>query len=200
MLYLANILASSPSSTTCDRCQRSKILLWNYLSLIFADMIQSCKYIQLLANNFCPIDPFQIPWNTLLKLLQLNLCWESLIMQVHSTTCWPFYRLIRTFHMGGSTLLKWLHLAKSFPTFNYFAWRIKCKNLFLKLIPSPHSETMCENESRAKTHSQPMTSWHIILPSPQNIANYKVPRTTTRFCYHYSETNINLLSVIEIKA
>ena len=32
--------------------QRSKILFWNYLSLTFSKMIQSFKYIQLLAKNF----------------------------------------------------------------------------------------------------------------------------------------------------
>ena len=48
-----------------------------------------------------------------------------------------------------------------------------------------------------RENSRPITSWHIILPSPQNIANYKVPRVTTRFCYHYSETNRNLLSVMQ---
>ena len=51
-----------------------------------------------------------------------------------------------------------------------------------------------------KENSQPITSWHIILPNQQNATNYKAPRTTTRFCYHYSKTNRNLPSVIEIGA
>ena len=49
--------ASSPSFTPCDRCQRSKILFWNYLNLTTTEMIQFCKYIQLLANNFQPHQP-----------------------------------------------------------------------------------------------------------------------------------------------
>ena len=51
-----------------------------------------------------------------------------------------------------------------------------------------------------RENSRPITSWHIILPSPQNTINYKAPRTATRFCYHYTKTNRNLPSVIEIGA
>ena len=43
---------------------------------------------------------------------------------------------------------------------------------------------------------RPITNWHITLQSPQNIANYKAPRIAARFCYHYLETNRNLLSVM----
>ena len=57
MLYPANILASSLSSTPYDRHQQSKILFWNYLNLTLVEMIQSCKYIQLVANNFQPHQP-----------------------------------------------------------------------------------------------------------------------------------------------
>jgi hypothetical protein len=67
MLYPTNIFISSLSSTPCDRRQRSKILFWNYLSLISTKMIQSCKYIQLLANNFQPHQPtsntMELFWN-----------------------------------------------------------------------------------------------------------------------------------------
>ena len=42
-----------------------------------------------------------------------------------------------------------------------------------------------------RENSRPIISWHIILPSPQNTANYKVPRIAARFCYHYLETNRN---------
>ena len=48
-----------------------------------------------------------------------------------------------------------------------------------------------------KKNSRPITNWHVTLPSPQNTVNYKVPRIATRFCYHYSETNINLPSVMQ---
>ena len=41
-------------------------------------------------------------------------------------------------------------------------------------------------------NSRLITSWHVTLPSPQDTANYKAPRITARFCYHYSETNRNL--------
>ena len=47
--------------------------------------------------------------NTLLKLFQLNLSWEGSITQVHSNACRPLFGLIKTFHMGGSTLQKLSH-------------------------------------------------------------------------------------------
>ena len=50
--------------------------------------------------------------------------------------------------MGGSTLRKLSHPVESSTTFNYFTWRVKCKNQFSKLIPTLHFETMCVNESR----------------------------------------------------
>ena len=48
-----------------------------------------------------------------------------------------------------------------------------------------------------RKNSRPITSWHVTLPSPQDTANYKAPRIATRFCYHYSETNRNLPSVMQ---
>ena len=48
-----------------------------------------------------------------------------------------------------------------------------------------------------RENSWPITSWHVILPSPQDTANYKAPRIATRFCYHYLETNRNLSSVMQ---
>ena len=48
-----------------------------------------------------------------------------------------------------------------------------------------------------RENSWPITSWHVILPSLQNKANYKVPRIAARFCYHYLETNRNLPSVMQ---
>ena len=86
--------------------------------------------------------------NILLKLLQLKLCWEGSVMQVHLNTCRPLFGLIKAFHMGGSTLRKLSHPVESSTTFNYFTWRVKCKNPFSKLIPTPQFETVCMNESR----------------------------------------------------
>ena len=48
-----------------------------------------------------------------------------------------------------------------------------------------------------RENSRPITSWHVTLPSSQDITNYKVPRIATRFCYYYSETNRNLSSVMQ---
>ena len=147
MLYPTNILSFSPSSTPFDRRQQSKILLWNYLSLTSVEMIQSCKS-NFLQITFSFTNPLQVPWKTLLKLLQLNLYWEGSVSQVHSNTRRLLFGLIKTFHMGGSTLQKLSHPAESSTTFNYFTWKVKCKNLCSKLIPTPHFETVCMNESR----------------------------------------------------
>ena len=50
---------------------------------------------------------------------------------------------------------------------------------------------------RERENSRPITSRHVILRSPQNTVNYKAPHITTRFCYHYLETNRNLPSVMQ---
>ena len=52
MLCPTNIFTSSPSSTPCDRRQRSKIFFWNYFNLTSVEKAQSCKYIQILADPF----------------------------------------------------------------------------------------------------------------------------------------------------
>ena len=52
MLCPTNIFTFSPSSTPCDRRQRSKIFFWNYFNLTSAEKAQSCKYIQILADPF----------------------------------------------------------------------------------------------------------------------------------------------------
>ena len=48
-----------------------------------------------------------------------------------------------------------------------------------------------------RKNSRPITSWHIILPSPQNTTNYKAPRIIARFCYHYLKTNKKFPSVMQ---
>ena len=52
MLCPTNIFTSSPSSTPCDRRQRSKIFFWNYFNLTSAEKARSCKYIQILTDPF----------------------------------------------------------------------------------------------------------------------------------------------------
>ena len=69
MLYPATILSSSPSSTSCDRRQRSKILFWNYFNLISAKKAPSRKYVQILADPFFGlIKAFHMGGSTLRKL------------------------------------------------------------------------------------------------------------------------------------
>ena len=48
-----------------------------------------------------------------------------------------------------------------------------------------------------RENSRLITSWHVTLPSPQDTTNYKAPHIAARFCYHYSETNRNLPSVMQ---
>ena len=65
MLCPTNIFTSSPSSTPCDRHQRSRILFWNYFNLIFTEKVQSCKYIQILTDLFSVL-PKPFMWVDLL--------------------------------------------------------------------------------------------------------------------------------------
>ena len=76
----------------------------------------------------------------------------------------------------------------------------------LKLMPLGHPLTfliyLISKSWRViveRENSRPITSWHVTLPSSQDTTNYKVPRIATRFCYHYSETNRNLPSVMQKK-
>ena len=65
MLCPTNIFTSSPSSIPCDRHQRSIILFWNYFNLICTEKVQSCKYIQILADPFSVL-PKPFMWVDLL--------------------------------------------------------------------------------------------------------------------------------------
>ena len=65
MLCPTNIFTSSPSSTPCDRHQRSRILFWNYFNLISTEKVQSCNYIQILADPFSVL-PKPFMWVDLL--------------------------------------------------------------------------------------------------------------------------------------
>ena len=74
----------------------------------------------------------------------------------------------------------------------------------LKLMPLGHPLTfliyLISKSWRViveRENSWPITSWHVTLPSSQDITNYKVPRIATRFCYYYSETNRNLPNVMQ---
>ena len=75
--------------------------------------------------------------------------------------------------------------------------KISFRNSFPYHTPKLCAWTSLEGAFEEKENFRPITSWHITLPSPQNAANYKVPRIATRFCYHYSETNRNLPSVMQ---
>ena len=58
--------------------------------------------------------------------------------------------------------------------------------------------TSLERAFVERENSWPITNWHIILPSLQSMANYKVSCTATKFCYYYSKTNRYLSSIVEI--
>ena len=75
--------------------------------------------------------------------------------------------------------------------------KISFRNSFPHHTPKLCAWTSLEMAYVEKENSRPITSWHVTLLSPQNTANYKVPRIATRFCYHYSKTNRNLPSVMQ---
>ena len=130
MLCPTNIFTSSPSSTPCDYRQRTKILFWNYLSITSTEMIQSCKYIQLLANNFQSHQP--IPSN-------------------HGTLFWNYFNLT-SFEKARSC--KYIQiLADPFSvSLKPFIWvSLRFWNFFILLKASPPSTTALE-ESSVKIH------------------------------------------------
>ena len=75
--------------------------------------------------------------------------------------------------------------------------KISFRNSFPHYTPKLCAWMSLKGAFVEKENSRPITSWHVTLPSPQNTVNYKVPRIATRFCYHYSETNRNLPSVMQ---
>ena len=100
MLCPTNIFTSSPFSTTCDCCQRSKIFFWNYFNLTSAEKAQSCKYIQILAGPFLVLlKPFM--WVDLLfgnYLIMLKAPPPSTTSLKESSVKNQFLKLIPTLH------------------------------------------------------------------------------------------------------
>ena len=80
----------------------------------------------------------------------------------------------------------WNYLSMTVKTFEACHWHL-WQHMTKKL-----RKVLVEREN-----SQPITSWHVTLPSPQNTANYKASRTAARFYYYYSEANRNLPSVMQ---
>ena len=163
MLYLTNIFTSSLSSTPCDRRQRSGILFWNYFNLTSTEKVQSCKYIQILADSF--------------SVSSKPFIWVGLLFGNHL--------ILLKAPPPSTTSLKESSVKISF------------QNSFPYHTPKLCAWMSLEGAFVERENSRPITSWHVILPSPQNTANYKAPRIAARFCYHYLETNRNLPSVMQ---
>ena len=163
MLCPTNIFTSSPSSTSCDRRQRSKIFFWNYFNLTSAEKAQSCKYIQILT------DPFSVSSKPFM--------WVDLLF--------GNYLILLKAPQPSTTSLKESSVKISF------------RNSFPYYTSKLCAWTSLEGAFVDKENSRPITSWHVTLPGPQNIVNYKVSRIAVRFCYHYSKTNRNLPTVMQ---
>ena len=163
MLCPTNIFTSSPSSTPCDRRQQSKTLFWNYFNLTSTEKVQSCKYIQILA------DPFLV--------LPKPFMWVDLLF--------------------GNYLIMLKAPPPSTTSLKESSVKISFRNSFPHYTPKLCAWMSLEGAFVERENSRPIISWHVTLPSPQNTANYKAPRIAARFCYHYSETNRNLPSVMQ---
>ena len=163
MLYPTNIFTFSPSSTPCDRRQRSKILFRNYFNLTSTKKAQLRKYIQILAD---PISVSSKPF-----------IWVGLFFEN--------YLILLKAPPPSTTSLKESSIKISF------------RNSFPHHTPKLCAWTSLKGVFVEKENSRFITSWHVTPLSPQNTANYKVPRIATRFCYHYLETNRNLPSVMQ---
>ena len=168
MLCPTNIFTSSPSSTPCDRRQQSKILFRNYFNLTSTEKVQSCKYIQILADPFSVLPkPFHVGGSTLRKLSH----------HAESSTTFNYFT-------QRSQVCKNKN-------------KISFRNSFPHYTPKLGAWTSLEGAFVERGNSWPITSWHVTLPSPQDTANYKAPHIVARFCYHYLETNRNLPSVMQ---
>ena len=168
MLYPTNIFTSSPSSTPYDHHQWSKIFFWNYFNLTSAERARSRKYIQTLVDSF--------------SVSSKPFIW----MGLHFRN----YLILLKAPPPSTTSLKESIVKKK-----------KKKICFRNPFPH-HTQKLCawmslEEAFVERENSRPITSWHVILPSPQNTVNYKALRIAARFCYHYSKTNRNLPSVMQ---
>ena len=179
--------------------------------------------------------------NILLKLSQLNLCWNDSILQVYPTSCkqlsaspthskyhrtlfWNYFNLTFAEKVWSRKYIQILADPFSVSS-NPFMWVALLFGNYLILLKALPPSTTSIKESSVKIHffqnsfpyhtpklcawtslggafvkrekSQPITSWHVILSSPQNTTNYKAPHIAARFCYHYLETNRNLPSVMQ---
>ena len=74
MLCPTNIFTYSPSSTPCDRRQRSTILFWNYFNLTSTEKVQSCKYIQIIADPFRSYQSLSCGWIYFSEII--SSCWK----------------------------------------------------------------------------------------------------------------------------
>ena len=112
-------------------------------------MIQSCKYIQLLANNFQPHQPTP---STMKHSFEITSTKPLLRRLSHASTFkylqTPFLVSSKPFIWVGLLFENYLILLKAPPPSTTSLEESSVKIRFLKLIPTPHSETMCVNESR----------------------------------------------------
>ena len=114
----------------------------------------------------------------------------------------PFSVSSKPFIWVGLLFENYLILLKAPPPSTTSLKESSVKINFWNSLPH-HTPKLCawmslEGAFVKKENSRPITNWHVTLLSPQNTANYKVSRIATRFCYHYSKTNKNLLSVMQM--
>ena len=113
----------------------------------------------------------------------------------------PFSDSSKSFIWVGLFLGNYLIMLKAPPPSTTLLKESSVKIHFRNSFPH-HTSKLCAWTSLKgafveRENSWPITSWNVTLPSPQNTANYKAPHIAARFCYHYSETNKNLPSVIQ---
>ena len=184
MLYPATILSSSPFSTSCDRRQRSKILFWNYFNLTSAEIIQSCKYIQLLANNFQPHQPTSNAIECFWNYFSLNYAEKAQSRKYIQILADPFLVSSKPFIWVGLLFGNYLILRKLSNPSESSTTRVKYKNpFFLKLIPTPHSKIVCVNESRGGIcRGRKFPTYHKLIRHTTKSTKYSQLQSTTYCC------------------
>ena len=116
----------------------------------------------------------------------------------HINTCKPWH-LVRVSNDISDPINYW-HMSLIFSVI------LSIHTNFLLAGPNNKSSLISTNSinislsliiSIERENSQPITSWHIILPSPQSTANFEASCTTTSFYHHHSGTNRNFPSVLK---
>ena len=165
-------------------------------------MIQSCKYIQLLVNNFQPHQPTSKCHRTLFwNYFNLTSAEKARSHKSIQILADPFSVSSKPFIWVGLLFGNHLILLKAPPplttSLKESSVKISFQNSFPHYTPKLCAWTSLEG---AFVEREKFPTYHKLTHHSTKSTKYnklQAPRTATRFCYHYSEANGNLPSVMQ---